>query len=140
MLGQDTLRRGVEQSVFKPVLPAGTELASASIVIAPQKKNVQLKVGNGARTMLPVRNFNTKVSELKENVTQITPLICQYVLVKGTFQLRCYVLSFSTVTGGKYIFVDDNHCDELSVTNIYLRMRTCNLLNKTLFMHIQLRK
>ena len=59
-IGQDTLRRGMEQSVFKPVIPAGTELASMSVVVAPQERNVPLKVGNGTRTMLPVRNFSTK--------------------------------------------------------------------------------
>ena len=111
-IGQDTLRRGMEQSVFKPVIPAGTELASMSIVVAPQERNVPLKVGNGTRTMLPVRNFSTRMTETKENVTQITPLVCQYVLVKGTISISIIYVMYMTwnhVCMSFYIFVHVNH-------------------------------
>ena len=85
-VGQDQLRQGLERSVFTPVLPAGVTEASSSIVFEPEQKNVELRVGSGSRTIIPVSRFNTRKVVTDANVTRVTPLQCSYVLVKGKKQ------------------------------------------------------
>ena len=81
--GQDQLRQGLERSVFKPVLPVGVTEASSSIVFEPEEKNIDIRVGAGKRTILPVSKFHTRKIVQEEDVTRVTPLQCNYVLVKG---------------------------------------------------------
>ena len=78
----------METSVFQPVLPIGVTEASPSVVIEPEQKNVRLRVGNSGQTsVIPVSRFNTRKIVQEENVIRVTPLQCNYVLVKGIYKI-----------------------------------------------------
>ena len=80
------MKRGLETSVFQPVLPIGVTEASASIVIETERKNMRLRVGKSGQTSdIPVSRFNTRIIKQQEDAVHITPLQCNYVLVKGMF-------------------------------------------------------
>ena len=86
-LGQDTLRKGEQQSVFARHPEARS--TAISYTIAEEEVNVALKIGQGAS--VPVFRFTTRlnVPEVEEGEEKkvVQPVTCHYALVKGNISL-----------------------------------------------------